>query len=115
VARDLVSRDVAGARENEATPRPTGALWYVSAILLGLTLAGLYSARTTHFIHGEELAWLLAYLVPLALTILSFVFASIHLARGRLTSLRAWLPVVLSLILFAWLVAYLYFDKFRSP
>ena len=113
-SRDPLSRNVASRRENEATPRHTGVLWYVSAILLGLALAGLYSARTSDFIHGEELAWFLAYFGPLALTILSFIFASIHLARGRLSSLRAWLPVVVSLMIFAWLVAYLYFDKFRS-
>jgi len=90
-------------------------LWYVAAALSGLGLAGLYSARTTHFIHGEELSWFLAYLGPLALSAISFFLASVHVARGRFRSPIAWIPVVISLLLSTWLVAYLFFDRFRTP
>jgi hypothetical protein len=57
---------------------------------------------------------MIAYLIPLVLAAIALVLAVFHLIRGRIGLLVAWLPVVGSLIVVSWLVAYLYFGAFRG-
>jgi hypothetical protein len=51
---------------------------------------------------------------PLIIGLVALVVGGIHLLRGRIRSVAAWLPVVGSVALVAWLIAHIYFDAFRS-
>jgi len=92
-----------------------GGLWWASAVFFGVGLLNLLGARSTTFVHGEELAWITAYAFSLGLSVVSLSLAAAHVVvrRRRLTTI-SWLPLAVSLCLVAWLVAYLYFDAFRG-
>ena len=79
-----------------------------------LAILGLAQARTTVFVHGQELVWLLAYLIPLVLSLAALISAMAHAVRRRFAGIFAWLPAVISLPLVGWLVAYIFFDAFRN-
>lgn len=85
-----------------------GASWYFSVIVLAAALGFLRSARVTDFSHGEELLWVLAYLIPLGLSLLSLGLALFHLARRRWWNAVAWLPVIASALLAFWLADYFF-------
>ena len=91
-----------------------GVLGYVSAALTLMGMLLVLQARSERFTHGSELAWAYAYSIPLLLGLLALVLGGIHLLRRRLRSIAAWAPVIGSIALVAWLIAYLYFDAFRS-
>lgn len=94
--------------------RRFGAAGYAAILLVGLGLVLVVRARSEHFIHGEELGWALAYLVPLCVGLVALALGTHHLLRGRIRSLAAWVPVIGSMAFVLWLVAYLFFDAFRS-
>ena len=111
---------IESARAGQASvahqPRHTSrAFGVVSLGLSTLALVFVAKARTTVFVHGQELVWLIAYLVPLVLSFAALIFAIAHAVRRRLAGIFAWLPVALSLPLVSWLVAYVFFDAFRKP
>jgi hypothetical protein len=97
----------------KASPK-FGLAGYLSAALVLLGLLTLRQARSEHFTHGAELAWVYAYLTPLYLGLSALGLSGIHLLRGRVRSPTAWVPVLGALSLVAWLIAYLYFGAFRS-
>ena len=96
------------------TSRRFGLAGYISAALALLGLVFLLQARSEHSVHGAELAWAYAYMIPLYVGVFALALGTIHLLRGRVRSPAAWVPVIGSLALVVWLIAYLYFDAFRS-
>ena len=97
-------------------PRPTSrAYGFVSLGLSTLAMICLAKARTTAFVHGQELFWLIAYLVPLVLAVAALICAIAHAVRRRGSGIFAWVPAALSLPIVSWLVAYIFFDAFRKP
>jgi hypothetical protein len=100
--------------ENTRAGQASVAFGFVSLGLSTLAIVGLVKARTAVFVHGQELVWILAYLIPLVLSLAAFIFAMVHAVRRRFAGLFAWLPAVISLPLVGWLVAYLFFDAFRN-
>lgn len=99
-----------------APPSPPrfGATGFGSAVLCLVAFLMVRQARSQHFSHGAELAWVYAYMIPLFVALLALLFGGIHLLRGRIRSALAWVPVACSMALVAWLIAYLYFDAFRT-
>lgn len=100
------------AHQSRKTSRAFG---FVSLGLSTLAICALAQARTRVFIHGQELVWILAYLLPLALSLAALITGMAHAVRRRFTGIFAWLPAVISLPLVGWLVAYIFFDAFRNP
>ncbi|HEV8199882.1 MAG TPA: hypothetical protein VGS03_07670 [Candidatus Polarisedimenticolia bacterium] len=90
-----------------------GPTWYIAVLFLAAAFLFLLKVRSTEFVHGEELAWAVGYLVPLLGAILSLGLSLFHLVR-RTRRLLAWVPVLASCALGSWLIAYLFFDAFRS-
>jgi hypothetical protein len=95
-------------------PQKFGYSGFFSAGLTVLGVLLLLQARSENFTHGAELAWAYAYVSPLIIGLVALVVGGIHLLRGRIRSVAAWLPVVSSVALVAWLIACIYFDAFRS-
>jgi len=99
------------ARQSRTTSRAFG---FVSVGLSTLAILALARARATVFVHGQELVWILAYLIPLVLSLAALISAMVHAVRRRFAGIFAWLPAVISLPLVGWLVAYIFFDAFRN-
>ena len=105
------SGQASAAHQSRKSSRAFG---FVSLGLSTLAVLVLARARTTVFIHGQELVWLLAYLIPLVLSLVALISAVVHAVRRRFADIFAWLPAVISLPLVGWLVAYIFFDAFRK-
>jgi pheromone shutdown protein TraB len=105
---------VSDRSENNRAGQASVAFGFVSLGFSTLAVLVLDQARTTEFIHGQEFVWLLAYLIPLVLSLIALIFALVHAVRRRFAGIFAWLPAVISLPLVGWLVAYIFFDAFRN-
>lgn len=114
-SRRIESGQPGHASVAQQSQRASRAFGFVSLGLSTLAIICLAKARTTTFVHGNELVWGIAYLVPLVLSIAALICAIGHVVRRRFAGIFAWLPVALSLPVASWLVAYLFFDAFRNP
>jgi len=96
-------------------PRRTSSAFGVLSLGLStLACFAIFRARKAVFVHGEELVWLVAYLIPLVLAFAALILALVHVTRRRFTGIFAWMPTIPALLVLGWLVAYLFFDAFRN-